>query len=440
MEEKTSDSHSLLYILELIRTISSTESYQTVLGLISENIASIPGVTFCRVFTVDDRSKSMSLEAEAFSGEGSSRKPNDIILDIEEVPIHKIALMSGQSQILHFDEIRKLELEKHDLLDPKMKDCTIQIVPLIAGNRRVGCLSIGSVEIEKIPYGKKDFFDNIAYYLSSLINTILRYCEIKTALDQLRTTHDKQLRLAKLEAISDLANGISKNLDNTLELFLDDIENLRILREDGTLPEIIQSINDHMNTYRFILDKFKAFSTSGPSDMLHQIELAYVLKTIDNKLRDSSWDGLVIPDNIQIECINSGSGQILGDEDELYKAVYNIVLNAVESMPYGGDITIESKIEANMAILEISDHGSGMNQGELRRIFEPFFTTKKGIARGLGLPIAHKIIVTHNGVIDVESDPGKGSRFIIKIPLIDPEQTALYSARKKSTGGMPLSE
>jgi signal transduction histidine kinase len=441
MEEKTSDGKGLLYILDLIKTVSSTDSYQTVLGLISEKIASTPGVTFCSLFTVDESNKSLYLVAEAFSGEGSSRKPDDIIIDIDEMPIHKVALMSGQSQVLHFDEIGKLELEKHNLLNPRMKDCTIQIVPLIAGNRRIGCLSIGTVESEEIPYGKKDFFDNIAYYLSSIINTILHYSEIKTALEQLRSTYDKKLRLAKLEAISDLANGISKNLDDTLQLFLDDIENLRVLKDDGSLSDIIKSINDHMNTYRFILDKFKGFSIASTSDKLHQIELAQVLKTAEARIHDSSKDGLVIPENIRIEFKNSGSGQILGNEYELYRAVFNIVLNAVEAMPYGGDITVESRIEGNMALLEISDHGSGMNEGELRRIFEPFFTTKKGMARGLGLSIAHKIVVIHNGDLDAESDPGKGTRFIIRIPLIDPEQTALYSARKKkSTDGIPLSK
>jgi signal transduction histidine kinase len=440
MEEKTSDGKGLLYILELIKTVSSTDSYQTLLGLISEKIASTPGITFCRLFTIDERNKSLYLVAEAYSGEGSSRKPDDIVIDIDEMPIHKVALMSGQSQVLHFDEIRKLELEKHNLLNPRMKDCTFQIVPLIAGNRRIGCLSIGTVESEEIPYGKKDFFDNIAYYLSSIINTILQYSEIKTALDQLRSTYDKKLRLAKLEAISDLANGISRNLDETLQLFLDDIENLRKLKDDGSLSDVIKSINDHMNTYRFILDKFKGFSTASSSDKLHQIELAQVLKTAETRIHDSSKNGLIIPENIRIEFKNSGSGQILGNQYELCEAIFNIILNAVEAMPYGGDITIESKIEGNMALLEISDHGSGMNEGELRRIFEPFFTTKKGIARGLGLSIAHRIVVMHSGDLDAESEPGKGSRFIIRIPLIDPEQTALYSAKKKSTGGMPLSK
>ena len=91
-----------------------------------------------------------------------------------------------------------------------------------------------------------------------------------------------------------------------------------------------------------------------------------------------------------------------------------------------------------MAVLEIKDQGSGMNESEIRNIFQPFFTTREGLARGLGLSIAHRIIILHNGKLDVESEPGRGSTFCVRIPLIAPEQTALYSIKKKSSGAVPL--
>jgi len=440
MEEKTSDSDGLFYVLDLIKTASSTESLQSALGAVSEKIASVPGISFCSVFILNERNKCLSLVAEAYSGEGSSRKPDDIVVELDKMPIYKVALMSGQSQILPFDEYKKMELAKLNLLNPRMQDSTIHVIPLLAGNRRIGCLSVGTVESETIPYGKTGLFENMAFYLSPIINILSQYSDMKGALDQLTSSHDMRLRLAKLEAISDLAAGISSNLDHTLQLFLEDIENLQILKEEESLSPILASIRDHMNTYRFILDKFKAFSSADNAEKLHLIELAQVLKSIEGRFRDPSGDGATIPENIRIVTINSGSGQILGDEDQLIRAVRNIIINAVESMPYGGEITVESKIEDKMALLEISDHGSGMKEAEVKRVFDPFFTTKEGLARGLGLSIAYKIAVLHNGEIEVSSKPGRGSRFTIKIPLIDPEQTALYSsARKKSTGGMPLS-
>jgi len=439
VEQKTSYGDNLLYILDIIESISSADFIKTALGKISEKIASTPAVTFCSIFIMDERNKCLVLVAEAFSGEGLSRKPENIRIDIDEMPVHKVALISGQSQILRYDEIEKLSLNKHNLYNPRMKDSTIQILPLIAGNLRIGCLSLGTVEEVDGSYDKKEFFDNIAHYLSLVLNNLLRYFEIKKSFDQLRATHDKQLKIAKLDAIAELANGISGNLDSTMQLFMNDLDSLRVLKDHGALSEIIESISGHINTYELILEKFKGIYVGSSPERLHLIELATILKTAESRLQEESSKWSVNLDKIRIITLNSGSGQILGDENELFRAISNIVLNAAEAMPYGGDIIIESKVEGKMAILEIKDQGSGMNDSEIIRIFEPFFTTKEGLARGLGLSIAHRIVVHHNGEIVAESEPGKGSRITIKIPLIDPEQTALYSSKKKSTGGLPLS-
>ena len=113
--------------------------------------------------------------------------------------------------------------------------------------------------------------------------------------------------------------------------------------------------------------------------------------------------------------------------------ISSIVTNCVEAMPNGGVISIESRVDQNLAILEISDRGIGMTSEVKNRIFEPFFTTKDGTGRGLGMSLAYRIASAHNGTIEVESELGRGSRFTIKMPLIDPEQTSLYKVDREST-------
>ena len=438
-EEKTFHNNSLLYILDIIELISSTDFIRTALGKISEKIASSPGATFCSIFIMDERNKRLILAAEAFSGEGLSFKPENTAIDIDEMPVHKIALISGQSQILRFDEIEKLSLSKHDLYHPIMENSTIHIIPLIAGNTRIGCFSIGTIEDGDDLYNKKEPFDNIAHYLSLVLKNILQYSDIKKSFEQLRATHDMQLMHAKSAVVADLARGMAGNLDSVMQLLLDDVKKLRDLKPVDSLSEIIESLVSHIDGYKFVLEKFDDFASTKPVNKRRQIEVAQILEKMEKRLRKDSSGWSVNLEKIRIVILNSGSGQILGDVDELYTAISSIVLNAAEAMPYGGDIVLESKIEGRMAILEVSDQGSGMNDTEINRIFEPFFTTKQGPARGLGLSLAHKIISLHNGEIDVRSKPGKGSTFNIKIPLIDPEQTALYSSKKKSSSGIPLS-
>ncbi|UCE66585.1 MAG: hypothetical protein JSU85_00800 [Candidatus Zixiibacteriota bacterium] len=437
-EEKTSRNNSLLYILDMIELISSADFVNTALGKISEKIASSPGATFCSIFIMDEKNKRLILAAEAFSGEGLSLKPENITIDIDEMPVHKIALISGQSQILRFDEIEKLSLSKHDLYHPIMENSTIRIIPLIAGNTRIGCFSIGTIEDGDDLYNKKESFDNIAHYLSLILKNILLYSDIKKSFEQLRATHDKQLTQAKFVVIADLGRGMAGNLDSIMQPLLDDIKKLRDLKSVDSLSDIVESLVSHIDRYKFVLQKFEDFASTEPDKRHHQIEVALILEKMEQRLKEDSSGWSVNLDKIRMVILNSGSGQILGDEGKLYTAISNIVLNAAEAMPYGGDIVLESRIEGRRAILEISDQGSGMNDTEINRIFEPFFTTKQGPARGLGLSLAHKIISLHNGEIDVRSKPGKGSSFTIKIPLLDPEQTALYDSKKKSSSGIPL--
>lgn len=438
-EEKTSRINRLFYVLDMIELLGSADFIKTALGKISEKIASSTGVSFCSIFIFDEKNKRLILAAEAFSGEGLSFKPENIIVDLEEMPVHKVAMISGQSQILQFDEIRKLSLNKHGLYNPEMENSTIHIIPLVTGKIRIGCLSIGTVEEGDNLYNRKEYFENIAHYLSMVLKHIMRYSETKKSFEQLRSTHKRQLMLAKFSVISDLVQGVHGNLDYIMRLFLDDVKKMRDTMSDNSLREIAETIDSHINSYRSVLEKLENFASIKPIVKYRQMEVAHTLKKMENRLKEDSSKWPVNLEKIRIVVLNSGSGQILGDEDELYRAVSNIVINAAEAMPYGGDIVLESKIEKNMAIIEISDQGSGLNETEIKRIFEPFFTTKEGPARGLGLSMAQKILILHNGEIDVSSKPGKGCTFILTIPLTDPDQTALYTSKKKSSSSIPLS-
>jgi signal transduction histidine kinase len=437
-ERNTYYNRNLLYILDIIEAMSSADFVKTALGKISEKIASTPRVSYCGIFIMDEKNKRLILAAEAVSGEGLSFKPEKMSIDLDDMPAHKVAMISGQSQVLDFDEMEKLSLNRGKPFNPKMEKGTIHIVPLIAGQVRIGCLTIGTIEEGEDPYNKKEFFDNIAHYLSLILKNILRYSEIKKSFEQLRATHDKQLKLAKFSVVSELVKGISSNLDSIMQLIRDDVKTLKNLKSDEPLSEIAESIESHIKKYELILQRLREFLSEKQAGKFRQIEVAQILAKMEKRLEQESKEWPVDLEKIRIVILNSGSGQILGNEDELYRAVSNLVRNAAEAMPYGGDIVLESRVEGKMVELEVVDQGSGLNESELSRIFEPFFSTRKGFARGLGLSIAQQIVIQHNGEMVVRSKPGKGSSFIMKFPLIDPEQTALYSSKKSSSTRIPL--
>jgi signal transduction histidine kinase len=107
---------------------------------------------------------------------------------------------------------------------------------------------------------------------------------------------------------------------------------------------------------------------------------------------------------------------VQGDADQLWEALLNLIRNAVDAMPAGGNLTVSAKRSGAEALLSISDNGRGMSEEEASNLFVPFFTTK-GDGTGLGLAYAQQVINEHGGRIDCSTVRGKGSTFSIQLPL-----------------------
>jgi signal transduction histidine kinase len=107
---------------------------------------------------------------------------------------------------------------------------------------------------------------------------------------------------------------------------------------------------------------------------------------------------------------------VQADADQLWEALLNLIRNAVDAMPAGGNLTVSAKRSGAEALVSISDNGRGMSEEEARNLFVPFFTTK-GDGTGLGLAYAQQVISEHGGRIDCSTARGKGSTFSIQLPL-----------------------
>jgi signal transduction histidine kinase len=103
------------------------------------------------------------------------------------------------------------------------------------------------------------------------------------------------------------------------------------------------------------------------------------------------------------------------DAGLLKQAFLNMVLNAIQAMPNGGTLTVETGLRNGMLEVNIIDTGIGIPEENRKKLFSPFFTTKRN-GTGLGLAITYRIIENHHGTIGVVSEPGKGTTFTVKIP------------------------
>lgn len=110
--------------------------------------------------------------------------------------------------------------------------------------------------------------------------------------------------------------------------------------------------------------------------------------------------------------------EITADPGQLTQVLVNLVVNAIQAMPQGGKLTVQTLAGRGYVSLIVEDTGVGMSAEVMKNLFVPFFTTKElDQGTGLGLPVVHGIVTSHGGCIKVDSQPGSGSRFEVKLPL-----------------------
>ena len=104
------------------------------------------------------------------------------------------------------------------------------------------------------------------------------------------------------------------------------------------------------------------------------------------------------------------------DQQQLRRALLNMMKNSLEAMPEGGEIMVAAEAGSESVLISISDTGTGIRTEHMDRIFTPFFSTKE-MGTGLGLPLAQQIVAEHGGEITCSSEFGKGATFVVALPI-----------------------
>ena len=150
---------------------------------------------------------------------------------------------------------------------------------------------------------------------------------------------------------------------------------------------------------------------------LQPVDIASLLQEIGEQMKVVADDR-----SVSLQTGTMASVSIQGDRPQLRRLVLNLVDNAVKYTPAGGSVTLSLRTDSDWAFLVFSDTGTGLSENEQQRIFDRFHRTTETRARdqrgvGLGLSIARSIAEAHGGRIDVESTPGKGSIFTVRLPV-----------------------
>ncbi|OFX16551.1 MAG: hypothetical protein A2Z18_06200 [Armatimonadetes bacterium RBG_16_58_9] len=225
---------------------------------------------------------------------------------------------------------------------------------------------------------------------------------------------DEFRRMGELAAVGQLAASIAHELRNPLSSIKGAAQFLRNEYEDhAAIVEFLGIIIEEVNGLNKLTTEFLDFARPMQLELKPTSVNAIVDRTLQLMSVHITDSNVVVKENLA-----DSVPIIQADEKQIEQVLKNVIINALQAMPEGGAITLETgPTPSNGAYVMISDTGLGIPPEKINRIFQPFVTTKtKGT--GLGLSVVEKIIENHGGRIEVESEQGKGTRFRILLPQI----------------------
>lgn len=217
--------------------------------------------------------------------------------------------------------------------------------------------------------------------------------------------------------IARLAGGLAHEIKNPLstirlnmELLAEDFAEGESQRERRALAKV-QVVQRECRRLQELLDNFLSFAkvrklNQEPSNL--NLQVKQVIDFFRPKAADA---GIEIVDYLAADLPT-----VLLDREAFHGALLNLVLNAEQAMPDGGQLVVRTSTVGDGVALDLIDTGCGMSAETQSHIFDAFFSTK-GSGSGLGLPTVRKIIDAHGGSISLQSEPGHGTQFTIKLPL-----------------------
>ncbi len=291
-----------------------------------------------------------------------------------------------------------------------------------------GVKAIGTGDaVEPISIETKDEIGKLAAAFNNMAQSLKKREEEKQQLEE-------QLRQAqKMEAIGTLAGGIAHDFNNILTGIIGygHLLQKKVSKEDRAKQQYLEQLLSSAGRAAVLTQSLLAFSRKQVINP-QPVKLNEIVKRVEKLL------SRLIGEDIEMKTVYSEKDiTVVADSGQIEQVLMNLATNARDAMPDGGQLIIKTELveldddysrsfadddTGKYALISVSDNGAGMDEKTRERIFEPFFTTKDpGRGTGLGLSIVYGIIKQHNGFIDVQSEPGKGTAFNIYLRSVETE-------------------
>jgi signal transduction histidine kinase len=296
---------------------------------------------------------------------------------------------------------------------------TALLVPLLLDGELHAVLALGEKLSGEIYAGAEiDVLETLMTETAVALKNARLYQDLKEQMDETRRTQEQLFQTAKLAAVGEMAASLAHELNNPLMVILGHAGLLqREVPADSraavNVGTIVSEANRAGKIVRDVLDFARRRDPNREPVSLEQL-LDRSLALLEGRLHRA---------RVEVARVFDGGPPLLSaDRDQLTQVFINLIGNAIDAMPEGGVLTIETGLHghngARYAGVDIVDTGHGIPAERLPQVFEPFYTTKpEGTGTGLGLPISRRIVEAHGGTLHAESAPGSGTRMRLRLPL-----------------------
>ncbi len=293
-----------------------------------------------------------------------------------------------------------------------------QSADIVVNGERRGAIDVVYLE-ERPDCDEGPFLKEERHLIAAVAQQIALIIERRQAAKEKTHLREQLRRADRLATIGQLSAGIAHELNEPLGNILGFAQ---LVQKHPDLPkQALQDIEKIITASlhgREVIKKLMLFARRTPPRK-EQVHLNTVIEQslyfLESRCTRNGVD--------LIRRLSPEIPQITADPSQLQQVLVNLVVNAIQAMPSGGVLTISTRVSDSHVLLVVEDSGTGMSEQEIKQIFIPFYTTKDiNEGTGLGLPVVHGIITSHRGTIHVESTPGRGARFEVRLPIAAAEE------------------
>jgi PAS domain S-box-containing protein len=401
-------------LLELTRTTAHSLEMERILGSAADFTVRLLDAFYCFVLLYDDRERVLRAEG------GSAAVRHDV--PRVSVPVTE-GSVSGRAALrrapVSIDDLDATTEDFNREYKERYSVRSVLAVPMISREELIGVVVVGDQRPRHFDPQQVELAQATAGQLAMSVANAHLYESLLESYAALQETRAEMVKRERLAALGELSAVVAHEVRNPLGVIFNAVGSLRKLVPEGQSQVLLNILSEESDRLNRLVGDLLDFAR--PPELSKQAE--DLGRVIQDALEAAASDPSTASARVQVTSeVEPGLPPVPMDRRQLRQALLNVAINAMQSMPRGGVLSVSARRDGGPPErplrIDLSDNGPGIAAETLSRIFEPFFTTKAQ-GTGLGLAVVKRIIEDHRGTVEVHSEVGRGTTFTFRLPLAE---------------------